>query len=390
MKRVSYFLFLTLLLLGACKKTTVDSTSLKTFQNSINDLESSLSTIQQTKFNEALYILKKFGVEGNDDISELKGLSKLLNGKKVPEIFAMADKVAQTNNIDWSSTGPPSLGEMNIFGTENATEKDPNQIDAASLSLTTTPIAVDSIVGAKALQIIPRLLDNSGKPISFDGAGLETILEVSSNGTRLLTSKNLMQNNNFKGFTLKFASLPKDKITDDKIEIKVSVKTSKKTYQMIKSGVLVNSKALSIPMVKNPTTEVADSLNTNVTDPNATPVIPDTPKVTAENPKTAVSKFLNNIGSQNLKGAYDASNNPSWGNYEQFANPNSGFGSVKNLNVNNISTKNITDNSASVDAAYNVTDKNGNTVALDVTYGLKNTNGTWKITSYKINSSQKK
>ena len=386
MKKGYYFLFLALLLLSACKKTAVDSTSIKTFQNSINDLESSLPTIKQIKFNEALYILKKFGVEGNDDISELKALSKLLNGKKVPEIFAMADKIAQENNIDWTSTGRPSLGEMNIFGTESATEKDPNEINADALTITTTPIAVDSIVGAKALQIIPRLVDNSGKPISFDGAGLETILEVSSNGTRILTSRNLMQNNNFKGFTLKFASLPTDKIFDDKIDIKISVKSSKKTYQMIKTGVSVNSKALSIPVTIDPDNAVSDSTNTNSTNPEN----PDIAKVAVENPKTTVTKFLNYISTQNLKGAYDASNNPNWGNFEQFSNPNSGFGSVKNLNVSNISTKTVTDNAASVNADYDVTDKSGNTVILNVTYGLKNTNGTWKITSYKINSSKKK
>jgi hypothetical protein len=195
-----------------------------------------------------------------------------------------------------------------------------------------------------------------------------------------------MQNNNFKGFTLKFASLPKEKIVDDKIEIKVTVKSSKKTYQMIKSGVSVNSKALLIPVVQNPDTSNVDSLNITATNPTNT----DIPKVTVENPKTAVTKFLNNLGSQNLKGAYDVSNNPSWGSFEQFSNPNSGFGSVKNLNVNSISTKNVTENNASVNATYNVTDKNGNQVALDVTYGLKNANGAWKITSYKINSYEKK
>jgi hypothetical protein len=30
------------------------------------------------------------------------------------------------NGIAWSSTAPPSLGEMNIFGNEIASEKDPN------------------------------------------------------------------------------------------------------------------------------------------------------------------------------------------------------------------------------------------------------------------------
>ena len=63
------------------------------------------------------------------------------------------------------------------------------------------------------------------------------LMEISNQGEKLLTSKNLMQNNNFKGFVLKFASLSKDKILDDKIDIKVTVRTSKKTLQMSRLGV---------------------------------------------------------------------------------------------------------------------------------------------------------
>jgi hypothetical protein len=392
MKRYFFLFFaLSLLVFTSCKKTEIDSTDLKTFQSSVNDLESSLSTIKQIKFNEALYILKTFGVEGTDDISKLKALSKLIDGKKVPQILAMADQVAKDNNVDWASTSPPSLGEMNIFGSQNATEIDPNDIDAASLSITATPTAIDSILGAKALQIVPRLLNNSGSPISFNGAALETVLEVSSNGTKLLTAKNLMQSNSFKGFTLRFASLPKDKILNDKIDIKITVKSSKKTYQMIKTGVSVNSKTLLEPTApKMDSTQVAQS-NSAIIDPNSpTAPVTATPATPTSNPKATVQKFLNNLSSKNLKGAYEASENPSWGNFEKFSNPSSGFGDIKNLNVNSVSTNTSSDNSASVNANYNVTDKNGNMVALDVTYGLKNTNGIWKISSYKINSSQKK
>ena len=90
--------------------------------------------------------------------------------------------------------------------------------------------------------ILQNYLDASGKKINFENAALETTLEVSNQGVKLLTSKNLMQNNNFKGFVLRFASLPKDKILDDKIDIKVTVKTSKKTLQMSRLGVPVNPK----------------------------------------------------------------------------------------------------------------------------------------------------
>ncbi|MBU4538692.1 MAG: hypothetical protein L6264_02435 [Weeksellaceae bacterium] len=380
MKKV-LFLFFFFLLLIACKKDKVDATTTKTFQSSINDMASSLNTLQQVKFSEALYILKTFGVEAEGDVNELNALGKLINGKKVPEIFTLADKVAQQNGIDWTSTGPPSLGEMNIFGNDMAKESDPNDISANSLSVTTKPIAVDSVLGPKSLQIVPRLVDTSGKPIAFSGAGLEAILEVFSNGNRILTSKNLMQDNNFKGFNLRFASLPADKISNNQIDITVSVKTTKKTYKMSKIGVAVNPKALLMP-AGNPALNPA---NTTTEIPS---VITDEPTVTTAptaDPKTSVSKFLNSLSTKNLKAAYETSDNPNWGSYETFSNPNSGFGGVKSINVKNITTNNAGANDASVNATYDVTDKDGKTTSLLVTFGLKNVDGEWKISSYKIN-----
>ncbi|UFK98928.1 hypothetical protein [Kaistella faecalis] len=384
MKQFFIILFSAFLLIS-CKKDKVDASSTKALQSSINDMASSLSTLQQVKFNEALYILKTFGVEADGDVNELNALGKLINGLKVPGIFALADKVAQENGIEWTSTGPPSLGEMNIFGAEEAKESDPNDISASSLNLKTKPLAVDSILGPKSLQVIPRLVDASGNPIVFDGAALETVMEVYSSGNRILTAKNLMLNNDFKGFTLRFASLPADKISDSKIDITVSVKTTKKTFKMSKIGVSVNEKALLMP-AGNPDENPANpSANIPVLDTDITSPSTDTPVAASGDPKTSVTKFLNNLNSQNLKGAYETSDNPSWGSYETFSNPNSGFGAVKNINVKNISTQNSGANAASVNATYDVTDKSGKTTALQVTFGLKNVNGEWKISSYKIN-----
>lgn len=104
MKKV-LFLFLLSFLFAACKKDKVDATNPKTLQSSINDMASSLSTLQQVKFNEALYILKTFGVEADGDVNELNALGKLINGLKVPGILSLADQVAQKNGIEWSSTG---------------------------------------------------------------------------------------------------------------------------------------------------------------------------------------------------------------------------------------------------------------------------------------------
>ncbi|OBW41289.1 hypothetical protein AB670_02266 [Chryseobacterium sp. MOF25P] len=395
MKKFSLLLIFSLLMFTACKKDHVDATTTQTLQSSINDMASDLTTIKQIKFNEALYILKTFGVEAEGDVNELKALGQLINGKKVPEILALADQVAQQNGIEWASTAPPSLGEMNIFGDETAKESDPNDVRASSLSIL-TQLSGDTGNGPTAMQIVPRLVDNAGNPIAFTGAGLETTLEVFSNGVKLSTAKNLMQDNNFKGFHLKFSSLLASKIVDNKIDITVSVKTTAKTFKMSKIGLDVNPSALKVPevpktdstMIEQDPNAVIDPSNptippTTTTDPaTATPAAPKQP--TAD-PKNTVSKFLNNVSSQNLKAAFESSSNPSWGSYESFSNPTSGFGAVKNVSVKNITTNGTGTNASSVNATYDVTDKSGKTTSLKVTFGLKNVNGEWKISSYKIN-----
>jgi hypothetical protein len=400
MKKFSFLLIFSLLLFTACKKDHVDATTTKTLQSSINDMTASLPTIQQIKFNEALYILKTFGVEADGDVAELKALGQLIDGKKVPEIMTMADQVAQKNGIEWASTAPPSLGEMNIFGSEAAKETDPNDVKANSLSITTRPAGDDGLGAPTSIQIVPRLVDNTGKPVSFTGAGLEATLEVFSNGVKLLTAKNLMQDNNFKGFNLKFSSIPAAKVMDNKIDITVSVKTTAKTFKMTKVGLDVNPDLLKVPAApkvdslavpENPA--VIDPNNPNATvppvstDPNVTnpATTPAAPKQPAADPKTTVAGFLNNVSAQNLKAAYNAASNPTWGSYESFANPTSGFGSIKNVSVKNMTTNASNANSASVNATYDVTDKSGKTTALKVTFGLKNVNGDWKISSYRIN-----
>lgn len=397
MKKFSFLLVLSLLLFTACRKDHVDATNTKTLQSSINDMTSSLSTIKQIKFNEALYILKTFGVEAEGDVEELKALGKLIDGKKVPEILTLADEVAQKNGIEWASTSPPSLGEMNIFGDDKAKETDANDVKASSLSIIANPTGDDGNGAPTAIQIVPRLVDASGKPVSFTGAGLETTLEVFSNGVKLSTAKNLMQDNNFKGFNLKFSSIPAAKVVDNKIDITVSVKTTAKTFKMSKIGLDVNPSALKVPAPpKTDSTAVTQDPNAVIdpnnpaatpvpTDPNVTPATPAAPKQPAADPKNTVSKFLSSVSSQNLKAAYDTSSNPSWGSYESFSNPTSGFGSVKNVSVKNITTNASNSSGASVNATYDVTDKNGKTTSLKVTFGLKNVNGDWKISSYKIN-----
>lgn len=385
LKKGRFIFFALLMFLMSCKKDAVDATTTKTLQSSINDMASSLNTLQQVKFNEALYILKTFGVDAEGETNELKALGVLINGKKVPEIFSLADQVAQKNGIEWSSAGPPSLGEMNIFGNDQAKEFDPNDIQATSLKVNITNVGNNEVLGPQSLQIVPRLVDAKGNVADFSGAGLETVLEVYSGGNRIYTARNLMQDNNFKGFNLKFASLPSQKIIDQKIDVTVSVKTTKKTFKMSKIGVLVNPKALLMPVAdpaENPANTDEDVIAIS---PDATGGTPDVKVAPTADPKTSVSKFLNNLSAQNLRGAYDVADNPNWGSFETFSNPTSGFGGVKNISVKNMTTNSTSANSASVNATYDITDKEGRTTAVQVTFGLKNVNGDWKISSYKIN-----
>ena len=382
MKQIYYLLLPLLLMLAACKKDSVDGSSIKNFQSSVNDMASSLTTLEQIKFNEALYILKTYAVEGEGDLPRLEALAKLIDQKKVPEIFALADETAKKHNIEWESTGPPSLGDMEIFQNITASERDYNDITASSLDILVKPMELDSLGGARALRIIPKLMDDNKNPVEFSNAALQTTMEVYSNGNKLLTSKNVMTGNDFKGFYLKLTSLPADKIVDSSIDVKVSVKTTKKTYQLMKAGVSINSRALKPAYVSEETPAEAPE---NTTPKEEQPEKP----VNIEKPEVVINKFLNNIGSQNLRAAYDVSDNPSWGSYDKFSNPNSGFGTVKNLNIKSVSTKSVTDKKAAVDAVYQVTDKDGNTTLLNVSYGLKRSENGWKISSYKINSSEK-
>lgn len=385
--KISRFFGLALLLLFvSCKKDAADATTTKTLQSSINDMASGLNTLQQVKFNEALYILKTFGVEAEGGTNELKALGNLINGMKVPQIFSLADQVAQKNGVEWTSAGPPSLGEMNIFATDQAKEFDANDIKANSLSVDIITTGNNEVLGPQGLQVIPRLVDMKGEPIKFDGAALETVLEVFSGGNRIYTSKNLMLDNNFKGFNLKFASLPAQKIVNGKIDITVSVKTTKKTFKMSKIGVDVNPKALLMP-AGDPEDNPAniDDQNPAITpDPTGTAPVTSGPSPTAD-PKASVTKFLNNLSSQNLRGAYDVADNPNWGSYETFSNPTSGFGGVKGISVKNMTTNSANATTSSVNATYDITDKEGRVTAVQVTFGLKNVNGDWKISSYKIN-----
>lgn len=379
--RPFFLLIAIFLFFVSCKKDSVDATSTQTFQASINDMASSLSTLEQVKFNEALYILKTFGVDGENEIVKLDLLGKKLNGKKVPEILALADQVARENEVDWSSTGPPSLGEMNIFASTQPTEFDPNDISAAGLTLATIEIEKDSVLGPKALQVIPRLVDRQSKPIEFSGAALETILEVTSGGRTLQRSKNLMLDNEFKGFTVRLNALSIDQVIGGEIDIHVTVRTTDKDYKMSKIGVPVNTMALKTPQVSQP---VADSTSlADAVEPLSGNVDSSTPSSAGE-PKTTVIRFLNQLGAQNLRGAYEVSANPSWGSYESFANPTTGFGALKSVKVNNISSVSSGPNSAVVSATYDVTSKDGSTTALQVHFGLKNVKDEWKITSYTI------
>lgn len=378
MKKI-FTLFLIATLLVACKKTKVDGSSLKAFQNSTNDIASQLSTLQQVKFNEALYIIKKFGVEGENDREELTAMAKLLQGKTAEEIFTMADAIAQKEGIEWKSTAPPSLGNMKIFeDSTDLTEKDPSDVEAEKLAIHTKVAARDSLVGVKSIQIIPKLTDAQGNPITFEGATLETTLEIVSGGQKIYTAKNIMQDHHFRGFTLAYSALSEDKIVDGKIDIHVQVSTKNRKLKMVKIGEPVNMKALR-PIVEKQ--EVIVDEDENFDDESSSE---NSHVQHKQQPKVAVQKFLNHVGNQNLRAAFDASNNPAWGSYDHFSNPNSGFGNVKSISIKNITEKNNKEDRATVNATYDVVDKNGNTITVNASFGLKNINGEWKIVSYSL------
>lgn len=379
-------IFFVFFVLFSCKRDRVDASSLKEFQASINEMATELNTLKQVKFNEALYILKTFGVEGGTDVQKIKNLSKLLEGKTASEIFVLADQVAQKNEVEWASSAPPSLGGMNIFGSIDssiAQEQDPTDIGAYTMQL-------NVLEEPGRLSVVPRLLDKNQELLDFSNATLEVILEVNSGGVRIYSLKNLMQDNHFKGFKLQYANLPSDKVVDEKIDISVTIVTKKKRFKRsklnIETGIVPKPKAEKKDSLEVSTrAERGDSSENSSPETTEKPEIAPSPEASKKDPKAVVYKFLNHLNSGNLKGAFDSAENPSWGSFERFSDPVSGFGSVKNVSVKNVSLAQVKGDNASINAQYEVKDKDGKTIALNVSFGLKISGGDWKIVSYKIN-----
>lgn len=393
MKKLWPVMLLVLFALASCKKDRVDGTSIRTFQESTNEMATTLNTLQQVKFNEALYIIKTFGVQAEGDLAELNAMAKLLEGKNVAEIMKIADGIAQSKGIAWSSSGPPSLGKINIFDEPTtATEKESDDVDAGKVLVQIKNIEGDSLTGVTGLRVIPRLADNTGRPIVFEEAALETTMEVSSGGSRILSRSNLMTDNNFRGFALKFSDLPASQVADGKIDITITVKTQKKKLKMTVIGQAVNGESLSVPVPKTPqnlpeTEPVVPPAEGNPMNPStAVPGAATPPPAAAKggSPKNTVQRFLSSVNGQNLRAAYETASSSAFGSYDKFANPTSGFGNIKSVKVKNISNPVITDDKAKVQATYEVTDKNGNTSPVSASFTLKNVDGDWKIVGYSL------
>jgi len=107
-------LFVFICLVG-CKTDKVNGNSIGEFQKSLNELSSSIKTIKQVKLKEALYIIKQFGTKESGDLERMNAVANMLHGKKLAEIFYLADSIAVNNGINWSSNTPPSLGDMAEF-----------------------------------------------------------------------------------------------------------------------------------------------------------------------------------------------------------------------------------------------------------------------------------
>lgn len=390
MKKISLILFALLFVLSSCSKDKIDASNQLSFRKSINKLTSGLDTRNQVKFTEALYIIKTFGSEEDTYPKQMAYMRETLAGKTVEQVFQIADEIAQKEGIDWSSKAPPSLGEMNVFEEIAATEVDPNEIHADDeIFISVKPTAYDSIKGPQAVRIIPKLVKND-QPIYFTKATLPVTLEIQSGEKQLLKRKNLMVDNDFKGFYLSYDKLPYHLLEDGLMDIIITIKTSNKTYKTIKRGVRVNTRVYnesgdlkSFSYDDIPVEEVTDETSNKDEEDTTTPTLKEDnkPKVS---PEKTVQGFLSNLNAKNLKEAYKTSSNPSWGSYDNFANPNSGFGSVNKLNVKSLKTNSVNENSASVDAVYDVEDKAGGKTLLNVTFGLKKVDGVWKIVSYTI------
>ncbi|MDL1913801.1 MAG: hypothetical protein FDW93_04660 [Bergeyella sp.] len=374
MKRFSFFgVFAVVFFFAACKKSTVDASSLKNFQRSINGMATQLSTLQQVKFREALYIIKTYEAKDESDFESLKKLASILNRKSVEQILQFADRVAQDNRVEWSSKGPPSLGNMNIFeSAPDVIEHDPNDIEAHALVIDIRESMKDSVMGAKALLVVPRLVDEDSKPVEFSQASLETILEVMGYEGKIYASKSLIHNNDFKGFVIRTDAFPEDKIRDNKIDIRVRIKTANKDFITTRKGVRVNPKVLMKVSEESGGSFAPEQDNQ------------ETLSIHSGSLKKLVEGFLAQVSKKRFKEAYEKVANPQWDTYEKFVDPISGFGGIEQIEIKNMSEFLISDSSAKVSVTFDMGRKDGKTTSLHADFGLKNVNDEWKVISYTV------
>jgi|GEM_PF-2272673 len=262
MKRWEYpFLFVFIFLVG-CKTDKINGNSIREFQESVNKMSSGAKTIRQVKFREALHIIKQFGIEEGDNLEKISTMARMLHGKKLQEIFSLADSIASINQLDWSSYSPPSLENIDVF-LNNGKYSDSLKIDSLNI----------------------------------------------------FTEEDYL-----------------------------------------------------IPLNEIPKNLVYSSL---------------------DEPEAFVSKFLQNISEKRLLEAYKMSDNPDWESFEIFSNPNSGFGSVEHISIENIVVEAGRTEEINVNAEYIVTDNLDKKIKLNVSFVLRIYARNWKIIHYKINSTHK-
>jgi len=115
MKRWKYLFLFVFLTLVSCKADKINGNSIKEFHQSVNHMSSGLKTIRQVKFREALYIIERFVSDSKDDIERINLVISMLNGKKLNEVFYIADSIANSRGINWSSDAPPSLDYIDLL-----------------------------------------------------------------------------------------------------------------------------------------------------------------------------------------------------------------------------------------------------------------------------------
>ena len=333
---------------------TIDSQTEITFNTTFDEISKTLPTLQQEKFKEALYLLFEYDTKQGTDEARWSQVRRLLDGKTSDDIFVMAEQVAQENGISWNRNQAPYPGGIPKGNVES---------DEVLATQENVGLAMELSNVTNGIKIYPSIIDANGQTINNMEAIAATV-DVLSDNVLIHTQKfnipvqsyDLMSA--FEGFTLSYDKLDQRKITSNMLDVLVRIPHP--------SRYLTLRKKIRIPdqYVKGTTAEVNDS-------------IAKAKELELAKTNPLATRFIQNVVSGNLSGAYAISKLDKYGSYNDFSTDEIIKKLVKGkINSNEI----ITSTENRVEVKANIADADGKSTDYNIVVEKKDNR--WYIVSF--------